>query len=401
MRQIQFIVLAFGLSFTNVFSQHNSHILFNTDFEGGNLGTVEELSTAHYRIHLTGEADWQKRNRQVSWYYFQINGARNQELTLELTDLVGEYNFQPGAHAITEYTPPVYSYDQQHWMHFSDEQVSWREEEKELILKITPDKNQIWIAHQPPYTSQNLIQFLSQHPENVNFMMDTIGMTMQHRPMLLLSIGSPEYQSKKVIWLMARQHAWESGTSWVMQSLLSYLLDSAAGQSLQKDFTFKIFPMADPDGVARGGVRFNQFGHDLNRNWDLVNAKEMPEISMQKSAIQAWLKRGHKIDFFLTLHNTESSDYIQGPSLESGKSVWKNMVTNSSFEAPEGLREIRPSVDPGRMTVYENLWSEFGIPAYLMELKVEKVNKLGRHREIQDWLDLGPAIVRAIVSGIK
>ena len=42
---------------------------------------------------------------------------------------------------------------------------------------------------------------------------------------------------------------------------------------------FRIFPMADPDGVAAGRVRFNKNGYDLNRNWDTPDPSLMPEIS--------------------------------------------------------------------------------------------------------------------------
>jgi hypothetical protein len=185
-----------------------------------------------------------------------------------------------------------------------------------------------------------------------------------------------------------------------MESILDYLLTPAPDSDLLNRYVFKIFPMGDPDGVARGGVRFNQFGHDLNRNWDLVKPEEMPEIFHQKKTIQDWLESGRPIHFFLTLHNTESSDYIQGPQLPAGQKVWESMVANSSFEAPEGLRSIQTQVEPGRMTVYENLWSEFGIPAYLMELKIEQVRKINRSRMISDWLSLGPKIIESISSAL-
>jgi hypothetical protein len=113
------------------------------------------------------------------------------------------------------------------------------------------------------------------------------------------------------------------------------------------------------------------------------------------------LEEGNKIDFFLTLHNTESADYLQGPDFPIGKKVWENMINTSSFEAPEGLRPLPESGDPGRMTVNQNLSTEFQIPAYLMELKVEKVAKINRRRSVTDWLELGPILVRSITNALE
>ncbi|MBK8500931.1 MAG: hypothetical protein IPL46_01295 [Saprospiraceae bacterium] len=104
--------------------------------------------------------------------------------------------------------------------------------------------------------------------------------------------------------------------------------------------------------------------------------------------------------FFLTLHNTESADYLQGPELPVGKAVWKNMISTSSFEAPEGLRPMPETGDPGRMSVYQNLSAEFQIPAYLMELKVEKIAKVNGRRLVADWLEMGPLLVKSITNAL-
>jgi hypothetical protein len=45
--------------------------------------------------------------------------------------------------------------------------------------------------------------------------------------------------------------------------------------------------MCDPDGVARGGVRFNAFGYDLNRNWDASDEKRTPVIAARRRSAAA------------------------------------------------------------------------------------------------------------------
>ncbi|MBK8500932.1 MAG: hypothetical protein IPL46_01300 [Saprospiraceae bacterium] len=273
-------------AYSQITSKTEAQITITTNFEAGSLGTIEQLSKTHWRCALAGESDWQNRNRQASWFYFRIDGAKDQDLTIDLVDLLGEYNYKSGNYAVTSQSRPVFSYDQKNWHHLTDDEVIWDGKNIELQLQIRPLENTIWIAHQPPYTTTQLDEMLLSFEGNEHLQIESIGLTPEGRDMLLLTVGrsGKSVQSTKVIWIMARQHAWESGTSWVMEGIIRYLLSSERSELLDH-FIFKFMPMADPDGVARGGVRFNTFGHDLNRNWDLVKAAEMPEIFTQKKRL--------------------------------------------------------------------------------------------------------------------
>ena len=233
----------------------------------------------------------------------------------------------------------------------------------------------------------------------------SMGLTLEKRALQLMIVTNPQVPvgRKKTVWLMARQHSWEAGTSWVMEGVIRYLLDSVQGQALLDRIVFKLIPMGDPDGVARGGVRFNAFGHDLNRNWDHVIPEEMPEIQAQKTAIQQWVNQDHPIDLFVTLHNTKD-DFVEGPDEPIGHRLWEEMVQHSSFEAEEGLRLMEASTTlgkPGRMTVYQALWAEQQVPAYVMELNVGKVEKLNGRRTADDWLALGPKLAEALAAAVE
>ncbi|MEM9830373.1 MAG: M14-type cytosolic carboxypeptidase [Bacteroidota bacterium] len=384
-----------------LFSQ--TQISFHTDFEGGSLGEVIQVGENHWRCAVAGESDWDNRNRQASWYYFRLDGAKGQSVVLELTNLLGEYNYQSGAHAITSETRPVISYNQSTWRHLTDEEVIWNDEDTELTLTFTPKENVVWIAHQVPYITADLNELLSDYQDHPLLSKKSIGLTPQGRDIWQLTIAKPEVpiDEKKVVWLMARQHSWESGSSWVMEGAIRYLLDSASNDGILDKVTFQLIPMADPDGVVRGGVRFNEFGHDLNRNWDFVIPEEMAEIQAQKKAIA---KVASSIDLFVTLHNTERADYIQGPDLPIGKQFYQAMLRWTSFESDEEVREMPESTTlgkAGRMTVNQALWAEYQIPAYLMELKVEKVNKLNGRRLVPEWLALGKGLVKSIAEAVK
>jgi hypothetical protein len=216
---------------------------------------------------------------------------------------------------------------------------------------------------------------------------------------------------KKVIWLMARQHSWESGTSWVAEGLLRFLLSQEPeARRLRRENIVKLIPICDPDGVVRGGVRFNKYGYDLNRNWDTADPKKMPEIASQRKAILGWVDSGRPIHLFLTLHNTESVDYIDGPLTAGGPDLralgqrfQKLLDETTTFYAPKGARDMRATTTPGmkgRMTVNQGLWAERKIPAFLMELMVDRNQKLGREPTVGDRLEFGAALIRAMAAAV-
>jgi Cytosolic carboxypeptidase N-terminal domain/Zinc carboxypeptidase len=294
----------------------------HTDFEGGSLGRIEQVSATHFRLAVKGESDQDGRNRQANWYYFRVDGASSQPLTLDIVNLPGEYNYQPNKGAITKDTPPVISYDDTHWEHFTT--VDYDAEEPKLILHIQPRGKRFWIAHCPLYTNQTLAKLRSDIKSHPDFREESIGRTARGRDLVLWTISHGDSKARKTIWLMFRQHSWESGSSWVGDAAVRTLVAPGAESSRLRDqVIWKILPLCDPDGVARGGVRFNINGFDLNRNWDVLDPTRMPEITAQRNAIKDWLNTGNHVDLLLSLHNTETVEYLEGPPDDAGKGKFK------------------------------------------------------------------------------
>jgi Zinc carboxypeptidase len=162
---------------------------------------------------------------------------------------------------------------------------------------------------------------------------------------------------------MFRQHAWEAGSSWAGEGALRFLLSSdPVAAEMRRTAIFKIFPLCDPDGVARVGVRFNANGFDFNRNWGAVNETKMPEIAAQRKAILDWVDAGRRVDLFLTLHNTETSEYLEGPPDAEGRyhllmeRLFKLLSESKTFAPgrPPRFADASTSIDkPGRMTVIQ------------------------------------------------
>src|SRR5688572_9423950 len=287
-------------------------ITINTNFEGGSLGRVEKLSPTAFILHVAGQHDQPGRNPQASWYYFRLDHVKGRDLTLTLTDLIGEYNDRPGAVPAGPDILPVFSHDQQTWKHFETGQ--WDNTKKEMTLTIVPTADTLWIAHIPPYTPADLARLLDDARKHPHALVELIGQTARARHIHHLTITDPDVPDaeKKHLFIMARQHAWEAGTSYVAQGAVQFLLSDDA-KSLRRDNVFRVIPMVDVDGCAEGKVRYNANGYDVNRHWDAVDLRrpeflrKMPEIWYAKRAILA-AHAARPIDLLINLHNTETNE---------------------------------------------------------------------------------------------
>jgi hypothetical protein len=320
-------------------------------------------------------------------------------MTLDIVDLPGEYNYKPNRGAITKDTPPVISYDQRTWKHI--ETFEYDAGEPKLRLRVTPAAARFWIAHTPPYTAADLARLRAEAIRHSDFREEVIGKTVGGRDLVLWTIASADSdRKKKTVWLMFRQHSWETGSSWTGEGAVRELLRD------HENIVWKILPLCDPDGVARGGVRFNANGYDLNRNWDIEDAAKMPEIAAQRNAVRAWIRSGHSVDLFFSLHNTETSEYLDGPPAGSrplADRFFRTLSEETNFAPTRPLQYSDITTTPGmtgRMTVVQGLSRDFQIPAFLMEQRVSYNEKLGHLPEIPDRIAFGGQLVRAVAKTI-
>jgi hypothetical protein len=381
-------------------------ISVHSDFEGGNIGKVDRLTETHLQCAVPGESDQDKRNRQANWYYFRVDGARGQEVTVDLVNLPGEYNYASNQGAVTKDTIPVYSEDGVHWQHFAA--VHYDAGTPLLRLRFTPKSDRFWIAHVPPYTNRDLARLLKEHHGSPFLRTTAVGKSAGNRDIQLLTITDPSAAEtqKRVVWLMFRQHSWEAGSSWAGEGAIRFLLSPEA-EALRRNTIFKIFPLCDPDGVSRGGVRFNLYGYDLNRNWDIADPKRMPEITAQRKAILEWVDSGKRIDIFLSLHNTETSEYLDGPPSTAGpltNRLFQALVEKTTFapsRPPRPMETTTTPGKPGRMTVIQGLYHDRKINAFLMEQRISFNPKLGRLPTVADRLAFGAALARVVAEAAQ
>jgi hypothetical protein len=335
-----------------------------------------------------------------------MDGVRGRELALTLTDLVGEYNDRPGAVAMNADTVPVYSEDGQTWQHFPA--MGWDDSAKEATLRFCPRSDSLWIAHVPPYTHSDLLRLLNDIDPSPHARIEVIGKSVQGRDLHQVTVTEfavPD-ERKKVVWLAARQHGWEAGTSQVMEGALRFITSGQApAPELRREGVFHFFPMGDPDGAARGTVRFNANGYDTNRHWDEVDLRgkeylqKMPEIWYLKKALFAHVDAGRSIDLMVNLHNTETAEYVDTLAADPASRArverfQEALVARSRFHPSRP-----PTFDAGRATT-NSLYLEKRIPVVLLELRIGTNAKLGRRPTVEDRLLFGRELLAALAEAV-
>lgn len=381
-------------------------IIINRNFEGASLGKVEKTGDSQFRLHVAGQYDERGRNRQASWHYFRMEHVAGRDLTLTFTDYLGEYNDKPGACSMKADTIPVFSYDGRAWQHFPS--MEWDNTAKEATLRMRPESDTLWIAHIPPYTHSDLLRLLADVDRSPIARVEVIGKTVQGRDLHLVTVTdfSVADDAKKLVWLQARQHAWEAGTSQVLEGALRFITsDDRKAAELRKRVIFKFTPMMDPDGCANGGVRFNANGYDVNRHWNEVDLRDkeilrrMPEIWYVKRAIFAQMDSGHAIDLMINMHNEESGEHMD--TMVDDEAILKTI--NRLFDDLSAKTTFDPSkklnvTSGGNST--NSLWEEKRVPVMLMEQRISPGTKLGHAPTVKDRLNFGRELISVMAETV-
>jgi len=231
---------------------------------------------------------------QVWWYFKLENVKPGEQLRLELDrDL-------PVSEGIS---PQIYfSYDQKVWG-LTDMGESAQIDSREFyIYKHTVRYNKVWFAYDLPYTPDHLDLLLSAEVNrNTSAEIFELCKSNKNRPVKAIKLGNPKSKKKYGIWLQARTHAFESGSSWVLNELLRWLVsEDPMAQELLDCSTIVVVPIVDVDGVVEGRTGKNHKPHDHNRGWG-IEPDYWPETSATKSILREW-KAQNMLDMFIDFH---------------------------------------------------------------------------------------------------
>ena len=262
-------------------------IKISCDFDGGNI----EVLALH-----GGGADLAIRKDKDSdfyqWFYFRVDDAKDTPLTLRITNCAGS------AYPLgwVDYRACV-SADDNDWVRA---ETGYRD--GVLTIEHTPDTDSVWFAYFAPYSTDRhraLIERITAIPHVEH---RVLGDTLDGRPLDLLTIGNGPLQ----VWLYARQHPGETMAEWWMEGALDMLVSREADAAALRDrATFHIVPNMNPDGSARGHLRTNAAGVNLNREWAKPSLERSPEVL---HVLKAMDESG--VDFAMDIHGDESIPHV-------------------------------------------------------------------------------------------
>jgi len=285
-------------------------ITLHADFDGGN---IEVLGGDGGRFDLAIRPD--NASHFYQWFYFRVDGASGQALELRLTNAAG--SAYPGGWP--GYAARV-SPDNAEW---SCAETSYAD--GVLTIRHTPATYSVWFAYFAPFSSERHTALVAHYAKLPGVRHDVLGHTLDGRPLDRLRFGSGALQ----VWLYARQHPGETMAEWWMEGALDWL-SSPQAAALLEAATVHVIPNMNPDGSARGHLRTNAAGVDLNREWAGPTAERSPEILCVLEAMTA-----SGVDFALDVHGDEAIPHVfiagfEGiPSLNDRQSVLYRIYTES------------------------------------------------------------------------
>jgi hypothetical protein len=324
-------------------------LAINTDFPGGSA-QVESLDQTARSIVIRPtphkDAGWE------CWWNFQLSGILPDE---ELTLTVRGMGFALASRA-------SFSLDEgRTWQHTSPGKV----EKDRVTYRLKFPREKVRLAWGPPFQLAEAEALIKQTVEkNIGAKAFELARSKGDHPVPALRWDPPAKAGKKRpgIWIQARQHAWESGASWVGAGFVDWLRsDDAAAKSLRENARIVYVPIMDVDNVELGAGGKNQKPHDHNRDWSdepVFNAVRAAQRGITE------MDEAGEMNLFIDLHNPGPGDlkpffFVSPADLLSPEKTEKQkqwLAAAKEFLGPEKLGLADKTKESGAS--YHPLWRQ-------------------------------------------
>jgi hypothetical protein len=295
-------------------------------FEGASVANVEIDQTARSIGFMPGgdpARGW------PCWWYFRVDGVTPGEtLTLRLRGSPATVA-TPGAALYRPLDPKwamparaTCSSDGRTWGHTGRgaRDGEW------MVYTVPSTGASLHVAWGPPYTPSQAMAFLREISRPLPWAeVATLCHSREGRavPVLRVSEGERSRRQRFGVWVQARQHAWESGSTWVAHGFVEWLLGGEEdARWLRRHAEIFVVPIMDIDNTARGHGGKDAQPHDHNRDWS--DRPHWNETAAAQRRIQTLIEEG-RMDVFLDLHNPAPgeptfffalhSDHVAAPAI--------------------------------------------------------------------------------------
>ena len=159
----------------------------------------------------------------------------------------------------------------------------------QTTYSIQPEASNLWLAWGPLFTLTNTWRFVQDAArDHACAKYFTLARSREDRlvPALQVSEGDLPAAHRPAIWVIARQHAWEVGGTWVSIGFAEWLLSQdPRATRLRSQAEIFIVPVMDSDRVATGDGGKESIPRDHNEDWS--DAPNYPEVAAVEKRILA------------------------------------------------------------------------------------------------------------------
>lgn len=271
----------------------------HTDFEGGSASHIRiDQEDQVIRLRPGGDPDrgW------PNWWYFRVEGIEPGTVLTVVLD-ASHMKLANGSSHRAAYAMPTRAT-------FSIDQYTWRltapgkRDGGTITYHQKIEARRAWFAWGPPFTATDaadLVQKLARRCDGAEAF--TLATSRHGRPVpaLRVACGDKPMENRPVVWVQARQHTWESGSSWVGRGFAQWLMgDDPAARWLRQSAEIIFVPVMDVDNVATGNGGKEQLPHDHNRDWS--SDPYFPAVRAAQQRLREYDEAG-RLRLFIDLHN--------------------------------------------------------------------------------------------------
>ncbi|MEX2577829.1 MAG: M14 family zinc carboxypeptidase [Verrucomicrobiales bacterium] len=270
-------------------SARAAELAVETDFPGGS--GVAEVDRKTNTVRLD-PADHPGKGWRCWWYARLVGLTPGEAITLD----VGEAPWATPKRA-------ALSTDGGETWQQSEEGVA---EGKRMRYTLAFDTETALVAWGPPFVPSDagaLVRELSEDsPDAESFV---LCRTREGRDTPALRIGRTAGREggadRPLVWVHARQHAWESGSSWVGKGFAEWAVsDAPAAVRLRERCEIVFVPIMDVDNAHRGAGGKNQEPQDHNRDW--TDAPHWNAVAAAQKELRA-AAEADRLAAYVDLHN--------------------------------------------------------------------------------------------------
>ncbi|MEL0036416.1 MAG: M14-type cytosolic carboxypeptidase [Gammaproteobacteria bacterium] len=265
-------------------------------FDSGNIRVIDSSDPSNVRLAIKHDNE----SEFYQWFHFKVHASAMREYRFIIENAAGSAYVD----GWQDYQA-VASYDRDEWF-----RVPTTYENGQLVINHIHEQEVIYYAYFAPYSYERHQDLLQACQESPLCTLKHLGQTLDGRDMTVAIINrsdGPEVENtKRPVWIIARQHPGESMAEWLIEGLLMRLLDDTdpVASAILNEATVYVVPNMNPDGSVRGHLRTNAVGSNLNREWLTPTREKSPEVLLVRDMME---QTG--VELFLDIHGDEAIPY--------------------------------------------------------------------------------------------